>query len=446
MPVSHDPVITLLPKGWPRRVRSAAIHAVSMANAVFAVTRSHAENHFNARVRLQSENDRLRSEIALLREELRIKDHRMEQIPPQRRPHYPPTERLAILELRAARGWSLARTARRLLVTPLTVATWNRRLDEEGPHALVQVRDAVNRFPDFVAYVVRRLRVLFPSMGTRRIARVLARAGLHLGATTVRRMLRPPDRKKPASDQIGQPRVLTSKRPNHVWHTDLTTVPTSVGLWASWLPLALPQRWPFCWWVAVAVDHFSRQVTALAVFKEQPTALAVMRFLDRAFKKAGHRPRHLITDRGMQVVAAEFAASCRRRGIAQRFGAVGKYGGIAVIERFILTMKTECTRRLHIVPYRMAALRHELALYTDWYNADRPHSRLAGRTPDEVYFGEFPASRRPRFEPRARWPRRSPRAMPHALVRGRPGAVVELEVAHRAGRRHLPFISLKRAA
>ena len=45
----------------------------------------------------------------------------MQRIPPQRRPHYPPIERLAILELRAARGWSLAQTARRLLVTSLTV-------------------------------------------------------------------------------------------------------------------------------------------------------------------------------------------------------------------------------------------------------------------------------------------------------------------------------------
>ena len=39
---------TLLPKGWPSRVRSAVVHAISMSNVVFAVTRSHAENHFNA--------------------------------------------------------------------------------------------------------------------------------------------------------------------------------------------------------------------------------------------------------------------------------------------------------------------------------------------------------------------------------------------------------------
>ena len=70
---SHLP----LPKSWPRRVRSAVVHAVAMANVVSAATRSRAENHFSARVRLQAENHRLRNEISLLNEELRIKDARM---------------------------------------------------------------------------------------------------------------------------------------------------------------------------------------------------------------------------------------------------------------------------------------------------------------------------------------------------------------------------------
>ena len=46
----------------------------------------------NARVRLKAENDRLHEEVALLREEMRIKDNRMTLIVPQRRPHYAPTE------------------------------------------------------------------------------------------------------------------------------------------------------------------------------------------------------------------------------------------------------------------------------------------------------------------------------------------------------------------
>jgi hypothetical protein len=55
------------------------------------------------------------------REELRIKDARIAQITPQRRPHYGPHERMAILELRAARGWSLIQTADTFLVTPATI-------------------------------------------------------------------------------------------------------------------------------------------------------------------------------------------------------------------------------------------------------------------------------------------------------------------------------------
>lgn len=33
-------------------------------------------------------------------------------------------------------------------------------------------------------------------------------------------------------------------------HASLTG-PTALGFWASWVPFALPQVWPFCWWVGV---------------------------------------------------------------------------------------------------------------------------------------------------------------------------------------------------
>ena len=41
-----------------------------------------------------------------------------------------------------------------------------------------------------LGYVVCRLKVLFPSMGRKRIAQTLTRAGLHLSASTVGRMLK----------------------------------------------------------------------------------------------------------------------------------------------------------------------------------------------------------------------------------------------------------------
>ncbi len=166
-----------LPNQWPSRVRSGVLHAISLAHFSLTFTRSWAANSRNARIRLKQENDRLQQELALLIEEMRIKDARMERIPAQRRPHYPPIERLAILELRAARGWSMSQTARRLLVTTATVSSWMIRLDEDGPRAIVQVRVPVNKFPEFVGYIVRRLKVLCPSMGRVKIAQVLCRGG-----------------------------------------------------------------------------------------------------------------------------------------------------------------------------------------------------------------------------------------------------------------------------
>jgi len=153
----------------------------------------------------------------------------------------------------------------------------------------------------------------------------------------------------------------------------------------------------------------------------------------------------LITDQGKQFRDHAFERWCRRKGIRQRFGAVGKYGSIAVVERFILTMKNECTRRM-LVPCRRDSFRKELSFFIAWYNGDRPHTRLDGRTPNEVYFGLPAACSAPRFEPRRRWPRRSPCARPQADVRGRRGIRLDLHVGFKSGRKHLPVVELRQAA
>jgi hypothetical protein len=129
-----------------------------------------------------------------------------------------------------------------------------------------------------------------------------------------------------------------------------------------------------------------------------------------------------------------------------RFGALGKYGSLAVIERGIRTIKSECTRRLCTAPYRLGGFEQELALYFSWYNSLRPHSWLRGATPDEIYHRNRPAIRAPRFEPRRRWPRRSPCASPQTLIRGQPGVRLDLQVQFLCDRRYLPIVTLKRAA
>ena|SRR2546422_5620281 len=76
-----------LPRGWPRRVRSAVVQVISLARASLTMTRGWASNSMNPRLRRQAEADRLQEEIQLLREEIRIKDARMEHIEAQKRPN-----------------------------------------------------------------------------------------------------------------------------------------------------------------------------------------------------------------------------------------------------------------------------------------------------------------------------------------------------------------------
>jgi putative transposase len=235
-------------------------------------------------------------------------------------------------------------------------------------------------------------------MGKVKIAQTLARAGLHLSVSTVGRMLREPPPPLPKQVAVFTDRVVTANRPNHVWHIDLTTVPTVSGFWASWLSFALPQCWPFCWWVLVTGDHYSRRVVAAAVFPRKPNSRSVCRFLESVIRYACSTPKYFVCDKDRVFWCEEFKHWCRGKKIRPRFGAVGKHGSIAVIERIIRTLKDECTRRI-LVPQTQRGFHRELASFLEWYNEYRPHMTLGGKTPNEVYFGQPPANRLPRIEP-----------------------------------------------
>ena len=296
-----------LPRGWTKTARSSVPHAISLAFT--SLTRAWASSATSRRrtTRLQADLDRAQTEIALLNEELAIKSDRLGRVPPRRRPHYGPIHRMRILQLKSARGWSSSQTARAFAITEDTIASWLRRVDEEGERALVQVSEPVNKFPAYVGYLVRWLKAMCPAMGKLRIAQVLGRAGLRLGATTVRGMLHDdPEPKEPAEAALSDEtiaistRVLRAKRPDHIWHLDLTVIPTAAGFWVPWLPFSKLQRWPFCWWVAVVIDQFSRRVIGFALFTKAPTSIEVCAFLDRVTKRTGTKPKHIITDKGRQ--------------------------------------------------------------------------------------------------------------------------------------------------
>ena len=79
----------------------------------------------NSRIRLKAELDRANQEIALLREEMRIKDARMARIDPHRRPHHPLVERMAIMQRFRAAGSTLPGKASRMLMDRASLLLFN---------------------------------------------------------------------------------------------------------------------------------------------------------------------------------------------------------------------------------------------------------------------------------------------------------------------------------
>jgi hypothetical protein len=266
--MSRPPV--RLPDQWSSHVKSGILHAISLASVALSYARGRAAGER----RLQAEIHRAEDEIAMLREELSIKDGRWERSHPHRRPHYTPVLRMRILQLRAARGWTLETTARVFLIEGQTLLAWMSQLDEPDGRPKIQTIEPVNKYPDFVRCLVRQLKTLYPTMGSMRIAQTLAREGLRLGATTVRRIVREKNGPKSVAPAVTfvRRRRAVGRYPGHTWHLDLTAVPIRAGHWVPWPPLFVPQRWPFCWCEcrvpapgAVAISSWSWEASATAL-------------------------------------------------------------------------------------------------------------------------------------------------------------------------------------
>jgi hypothetical protein len=246
-------------------VKSGILYAISLASVVL----SHARGRAAGRRRLRAQLEEATTEVSLLREELSIKDGRWERSRSRRRPHYTAVQRMRILQLRAARGWTLEKTVRVFLVDLHTLQIWMRRLDEHGERDVIQTVEPVNRYPDFVRNLVRQVKRLLPTMGCERMAQVLARAGLVLGVITIRRMIR--EHGEPPEDDV-------------------------------------------------AVDQVSRVLVGYAVFSQAPTSSQVQTYLDCARRVNGSTPRYVITDKGKQFWCRSFNRWAKRRGIRPGLG------------------------------------------------------------------------------------------------------------------------------
>ncbi len=388
-----------LPKSWPKLAKRALVLVNSMLKVSLDIELGRRLDCAVHHAREHAEHERLRLDSDSDHEVLRLVHARFGRVDPKKRTHYTRAERFRILELKAQNGWTAAQTADRFLVDEDTVCRWIKTLIQVGEEKLLAIEPPVNKFPDFVDRIVARMVVALPQPTKRKIAVRLARAGLHISASAVYDRMRAPPKpdtdaitaeELPPKEESESPRAVAAHYPNHVWNADLTTVPIRGGFWSPLLPFALPQVWPFCWWIAIAEDMFSRKVMGFAVFKRPPTSRQVQGFLERAFDAVGVKPKYLVTDRGKQFDCPDFAETwCERHGIKPRFGAVGKHGSIAVVERFNRTLKHEGLFLISI-PFSLDRTREEVRLIVEHYNRFRPHQGLTGRTPDEAYFNRAP--------------------------------------------------------
>lgn len=173
-----------LPKDWHSYLRTAMLNVIGTVRIAMLAGREALIESGNAE---DARIHQLESDVAMLHEELRVNGARLQRIPPHRRPQYTGTERMTILQLRAMRGWNKTETARHFHVSDDTIRAWLRRANDDS---LVQTQTPVDRSPDFVRYAIQHMKLLCPPLSKAKIADKLAKAGIHVGKTTVRRILK----------------------------------------------------------------------------------------------------------------------------------------------------------------------------------------------------------------------------------------------------------------
>jgi hypothetical protein len=98
-----------------------------------------------------------------------------------------------------------------------------------------------------------------------------------------------------------------------------------------------------------------------------------------------------------------------------RYGAVGKTGSIALIDRFFRTLKAVADLRSR-PPLLRTDVERRLTLAFTYYAWRRPHQGLEGATPVEVWLGSRPARLDAIPPPRGR-PGEGPRFQPSFEIR-----------------------------
>ncbi len=154
-------------------------------------------------------------------------------------------------------------------------------------------------------------------------------------------------------------------RSNQVWALDTTTIRMARG---------------FVYLTAV-VDVYSRRILAhrTAITLE---AVHAVEALQEAYARFG-KPEIINTDQGSQFTAQEFVDAVMDNGVKLFMDGRGAWRDNVFVERVWRSVKYE---RVYLRTYESVSIaRKDIAEYIDWYNGERGHSSLDGKTPEQVW-------------------------------------------------------------
>ena len=224
---------------------------------------------------------------------------------------------------------------------------------------------------------IDELYLRYPFYGSRQMVRHLAREGVAVGRHRVRRLMRllglqaiyrKPRTTVANSDHRVYPyllRGLTIERPNQAWCSDITYIPVRGG---------------FLYLVAI-MDWASRRVLAWRLSNTMDTEFCLEALTDALERFGGAQIFN--TDQGSQFTSIAFTSALQDAGMRCSMDGRGRCLDNAFIERLWRSLKYEAVY-LHELADGFEAQR-VIAEWIDYYNEERPHSALDGRTPAEAY-------------------------------------------------------------
>lgn len=160
-------------------------------------------------------------------------------------------------------------------------------------------------------------------------------------------------------------RDMTIDRPDQVWCTDITYIPMRRG---------------FLYLVAV-MDWATRKVLAWRLSNTMDIDFC-LEALHEAMARYG-KPEIFNSDQGSQFTSPRFTKVLTDAGIRVSMDGRGRWMDNVFIERLWRSLKYEC---VYMSAFETGSeARAGIGRWIEYYNADRPHSALGGRTTEEAY-------------------------------------------------------------